>query len=322
MKGKKPIRITTHNYNTPMKKLGTVLLILLSTAAFGQINLADSTAQIIAYWNVGEKQSYSISLQKIRLSGTDTTSNETMTYDVDVTVVDSTANSYVVEWFYHNYKTNSTNEIVKKVIALSEDLKVRIETDEFGSIKGVQNWEEVAAYMKKSLAKVKNDFPEIPQFDQVLQQIEGMYTSKEAIETAAILDAHQFHSFHGGKYTKGEVLEYSMPVANMFKPNKPFDSKVTLYLDEINSSDNNVIIRSTQEVDPKQLSTATFEYLQSMAKTMDVPKPKKEDKVAVANVTTTASRIHETGWLIYSIQTKTIEVPGATNIEERIIEIQ
>lgn len=305
-----------------MNKLLTIILTVFATTAFGQINMADSTAQVISYWSIGDKESYSMSLQKIKLKGADTTENVLMTYDVDIKVIDSTENSYLVEWFYKNYKTNSTNEIVKKVTALSEDIKVIIETDEFGAIKGVKNWKEVSDYMKKSIKPLTDEYKSVPQLEQMFKQIEGMYTTKQGIEAAAIQDAQQFHTFHGGKYLLGEVLEIPLQVPNMYNQNNPLDSKVTLYLDELNPEDNNYIIRSSQEVDSEQLTTVAFDYLKSMSKSMKTPEPKKEDIGQLTNVTTTASRIHGTGWLIYSIQTKTVEAPGATNIEERIIEIK
>lgn len=300
----------------------TIILSLFISNTFGQINMKDSTAQVIGYWNIGDKESYNISLQKIKLRETDTISNELMTYSVDVTVIDSTTDSYLIEWFYHNYKTSSTNEIVKKVTSLSENLKVIIETDELGIIKGVKNWEEVSSYLKKSINQIKSDLKDIPNMDKLFQQIEGMYSSKAAIESVAIQDAQQFYTYHGGKYLLGEILEFSLQVPNMYNPNAPFDSKVTLYLDELNPDDNNFTIRSSQEIDSEQLTNTTFEYLTKMAKTMKTKEPKKEEIGQLTNVTTTTSKIHGTGWLIYSVQTKTVHTLGATNIEERIIELQ
>lgn len=305
-----------------MNKLLTIFLTVVATSAFGQINMEDSTAQVISYWSIGDKQSYSMSLQKIKLKGPDTTENVLMTYDVDITVIDSTENSYLVEWYYKNYKTNSTNEIVKKITALSEDIKVLIETDEYGAIKGIKNWKEVSNYMKKSIQPVKEEFKNAPQFSQIFDQLERMYTTKEGIEAAAIQDAQQFHTFHGGKYLLGEVLENTLQVPNMYDQSKPLASKVTLYLDELNPDENTFIIRSSQEVDSKQLTDVTYNYLKSMSKSMKSPEPKKEEIGQLTNVTTSASRIHGTGWVIYSIQTKTVEAQGATNIEERIIEIK
>ena len=55
---------------------------------------------------------------------------------------------------------------------------------------------------------------------------------------------------------------------------------------------------------------------------MGTPEPKREDLDNFTNETLVASRIHESGWVIYSILTKTVTVDGSSNIEERIIEIK
>jgi len=305
-----------------MKRLLTGILSLAFLGAFGQINMEDSTAQVITYWSKGEKQSYNISVQKIKLKGTDTTSNEIMTYDVDITVLDSTPSSYSVEWFYHDYKTNSTSEIAKKLTSVSEDIKVVVELSDLGTVKGVKNWKEVRNYMQRAIGAIEKDFKEIPNMDKLFKQIAKMYSSKEAIESAAIQDIQQFHTYHGGKYLLDEVLEFSLQVPNLYNAQQPLDSKVTMFLDELNPKDNNYIIRLEQEVDSEQLTNTTYEYLKELAKTMKTEAPKKEDIGQLNNITTTASRIHGTGWLIYSIQTKTTGSEGATHIEERIIEIK
>jgi hypothetical protein len=306
-----------------MKKIFTIIILSLFIAnAFGQINMEDSTAQVIGYWNIGDKESYNVSLQKIKLKETDTISNELMTYEIDVTVIDSAANSYSIEWFYYNYKTNSTNEIVKKMTSLSADLRVVIETDEYGAIRGIKNWKEVRDYLKKSVSQIKNDFKDIPNMDKLLKQIEGMYTSKAAIESTSIKDAQQFYTYHGGKYLLEELLVLSMQLPNIYNPKTPFDAKTTVHLDELNPEENNFIIRSSQEVDSDQLTNTTFEYMKKMAKTLKTKEPKKEEIGTLTNVTTIASRIHGTGWPIYSILTKTVNTMDVTNIEERIIEIK
>jgi len=304
------------------KLLATIITSLFISNVFGQINMEDSTAQAIGYWNIGEHESYNISLQKIKLNLSDTISNEIMTYEVDITVVDSTAHSYLIEWFYHDFSTNSKDESVQKTTSLSENIKVLIETDEFGAITGVKNWKEVRDYISQSMDKLKDEVRDIPNMDKVFNQIEEMYSSKNGIESIAIQDAQQFYTYHGGKYLLGEVLEFTMQVENLFNPKKPFDSKTTLLLDELNPNDYNFIIRSTQEVDSKQLTNSVYDYLKMLSKTLKTEKPRKKHLGKLTNLTTTASRIHESGWLIYSIQTEEVTTMGLTNIEERIIEIK
>lgn len=305
-----------------MKLLHSVLFIISALAVKAQINMEDSTAQAISYWSKGEKQTYAMSLQRVKVKGTDTTSNELMTYDVDITVLDSTENSYTLEWFYYNYKSNTTNELLKKMNALAEDIKVVIETDALGVFKSVKNWQEVRDYVKKALAPMRDEFKSVAQLKQMMDQVEAMYTSKQAIESMAIQDVQQFHTFHGAKYTLGEMLEFQMKTNNLYAPDKPFDTEVTLYLDEINPEDNNYILRATQEINSEQLTKTTVDYLKSLAGKMGVPPPKQEELGTFTNITTTASRIHGTGWVIFSVQTKTVEASGTSNIEERIMEIK
>jgi hypothetical protein len=104
----------------------TTVAILLSVNLFGQINIADSTVQVIGYWDKNEKQSYEISFEKYKLKEGDTTSRELVRYNVDITVIDSTSASYTVEWFYRNYRIETENSIAKKLMSLSENMKVII----------------------------------------------------------------------------------------------------------------------------------------------------------------------------------------------------
>jgi hypothetical protein len=81
-------------------------------------------------------------------------------------------------------------------------------------------------------------------------------------------------------------------------------------------------MRATQEVNKEQLTNATFDYLTKMANIMKIKSPKREDLKDLKNETLTASRIHGTGWIVYSVQTTTVTSDNLTNIEERIIELK
>lgn len=72
------------------KTLFAILLLVTGNTAIGQINMADSTVQVITYWDKGEQQNYTVTHEKIRLQETDTILREFTTYDVEVTVLDQT----------------------------------------------------------------------------------------------------------------------------------------------------------------------------------------------------------------------------------------
>lgn len=308
-----------------MKKLQFLgLAILLSVNVFGQINMIDSTAQVIGYWDKSEKQTYVITEEKIKIADSDTVSRDFYRCMVDVTIVDSTANSYIIDWSYRDYDIQSDNELVLKLSALTKDMTIRIRTDELGAFQEVINWEEVRDFILEATKMLYDETKDIPNWDKLVKQIGDMYSTKESIELAAVKDMRQFYSFHGAMYEYDQEYSVDMKTPNLFG-GEPFDSKVTVWLDELNPEENNFIIRMYQSVDSEQLTNATFDYLVKMAETIDVTSTnslKREDIPPLTTDIFTASRIHGSGWVIYSIETKEVSAEGVTNIEERIIEIE
>lgn len=297
------------------------IILFFSIKTFGQINVKDSTVQVIGYWSKLDKQSYNISYEKLKIKNKDTISRELMQYEVDLKIIDSTENSYITEWYYKNFKIDTDNELVKKITSLSDNISVLIKTDEFGSFLEVVNWESVRDYLNKVTKELKKELKDIPNSEQIIENVKKIYSSKQSIESNAIKDAIQFYSFHGVKYKLGEEVSGDITVSNNFG-GKPFDTKIKYSLDEINSDDGNSIIRMKQVVNSEQLTNETYNYLKrigSFGKNI----PDRKDIPSITNETYTASRIHgETGWIIYSIETKEVKADDTTNIEERIIEIK
>lgn len=300
----------------------TGLLLVLTRICIGQINMEDSTVQVIGYWDNKEKQTYSVSLEKYKVKDNDTTSRELMTYEVDITIRDSSANLYTIEWFYKNFQLSSDDTIMKKIASASRDMSVIITTDEMGSFIEVVNWKEVRDYMDKMISALKKEFKDIPTVNEILKQTLGKFSSKEAIQASAIKDIRQFYTYHGAKYKLGKELSGKLKVSNALG-GEPFDAEVTVLLDEINAEDDNVIIRMWQTVDSKQLTDISYEYVKNMSKKLGTKPPRREDIPPLVNETRTASRIHgPSGWVIYSVETKEIFADNISSFEERIIEIK
>lgn len=149
----------------------------------------------------------------------------------------------------------------------------------------------------------------------------NMYVTKKSIEANAIKDALQFYKFHGVKYKLGEELAGTLETSNNYG-GKPFETDVRYSLDEINETDGNSILRSNEIINSEQLTDATYNYLKKIG-TFENNFPSRNKFPSLANETNTASRIHgQSGWIIYSIETKETTADETTSIEERIIEIK
>lgn len=283
--------------------------------------MPDSTVQVISYWDKGEKQIYSITSEEYKVKAGDTTSREVMHYDVEVTVTEVLDSSITVEWIYRNMQSDSKKPIMQKILNATKDMRVVFKTDELGVFREVINWEEVSDYIRKATADLRKEYSNIPEMTEVINQIEATYGSRKAIESAGIADIQQFHTFHGARYKLGEVLQGTIQVPNILGKD-PFDSDFSLYLDEINEAENTYVMRASQEINKEQLTEATLLYLTTLSKSMKVDPPSRTDIGQLSNNTQTASRLHGSGWLIYSVQTKTVTSNNQTKVEERIIEIK
>lgn len=297
------------------------LILCFSIDIVGQINMQDSSVQVVGYWNKNEMQSYTITDEKYKVQNGDTTAREFYKYDVDITIIDSTANSYTIEWKYKNFDVKADNKLIEK---LSKDVRLTkaiFKTNELGTFQELVNWKEISDEVKRLISAVEQEYKNVPNIDKLFQQMLTIYSSKEAIENNAINEIQQFYSFHGGKYKIGEDIQTSIKTPNNYG-GEPIDSEVEIWLDELNPDDENYILRMSQIADSTQLLNATYDYLSKMSSTLGVESIKKDDLPAIKHQTLTASRMHNTGWLVYSIVDKLIESDNIQKIEQQIIEIK
>jgi hypothetical protein len=298
----------------------SIVLLMLTSNIFAQINITDSTVQVIGYWNIGEKQSFSISEEKYQVKDSDTTSREFTSYTVDISVIDSTENSYTINWYYHDIQIQTDSEILNKLSTLLDSINIKILTDEYGAFVKIINWQEVREFILKGTSLLKDELKDIPNMNKIISQIEKMYSTEESISNAAINEIHQFYSYHGGQYKLGEQINSKIKSPNIYG-GEPFDTDVSFSLDEIRYEDNNSVLRMTQSVNAEQLTKVTFDYLAQMANTMEAPSPKWDKFPTLTNNTWVTTQIHGSGWTIYSIETKEVSALDVLRVEERIIEI-
>lgn len=288
---------------------------------FCQINLADSSISVIGYWDKNEKQTYSISQENYKLKGADTTSREVLKYDVDIVIRDSTAKSYTIDWHYKNFQSSTDNKFTAKLLSITDKLDVIIKTDEMGTFLEVVNWKEIRDYINKALDILAHDFSDIPKIKEICEQVAATFTSREAIESAAIKDILQLYNFHGGKYRLNEQVQGKVKLANIFG-GEPFDADVEMELTTLDTANNSAVIRYVQDVNKEQAADATFEYLKRTSKASGLPEPKREDIPELSIEDKVVSSIHgPSGWVLYSISIREVTADDVTTIETREIEL-
>jgi len=303
-----------------MKVLLSIFSALVVFSASAQINPPDSSVQVIGYWSKQDKQTYRISDSKFKVQGEDTTSVETIRYEVDITVLDSTENSYIVEWHYKNFDVAGSNNFTKSIASIFKDIKVVIKTTEMGAFQEVVNWKEVQGEMKKAFGVIRKQFKTSPNIETLLANVEAQMSSKESIESAAIEDVLQFYTFHGGKYVLNSDVEEQL-VSNGI-PEVPVNVLMTVRLAEINVEEDNAVLRYWKEFDPKQMTDASYEMMRKLVKSSGEKLPLRSEMPEIRYEENVGCRIHgSTGWVIYSVLTKQTATGDAASVEQREIEI-
>lgn len=69
----------------------------------------------------------------------------------------SSSNKRPVEWYYKNFKTDSQNVPVQKIMSIAKDIKVVYRTDELGIFVEVVNWKEIRDYIHNVMDVMQKD---------------------------------------------------------------------------------------------------------------------------------------------------------------------
>ena len=303
-------------------RVKAVFLFLLGFAfpSIGQIDLSDTTAVVIAHWKMNEVQTYKVSAVTNTTEEDNVIASETIIYDLSVKVVDSTQVGYILEWTRKNYEVSTDKDFDLSLIKIVEGIPFWITTDEFGSSIQVLNWEDVGSEIKKRAEVLKETNKDFPERIKKINKLVRQSSSKELLEMTMIMDAQQFFAFHGAKYKFDERIDLKVKVPNNFGGD-PLDANSTLIMDQVNLKQGTFIIRSSQRINPQQLTAVTYDYLSSL-NMVGAELPPFEEFPEVTKLSWGGSEIHgNSGWVIYSVETKQTNNNKMVTVEERTIEM-
>lgn len=299
----------------------SILLFLLSANLFSQINIADSTVQVIAYWDNGEKQDYTVIKTKTKLENGDTISIDSVRYEVELSVVDSTANSYTMQWVYKDVFSDNKNPFIVKTMKTVKGLKVLYKTDERGVYEGILNWEEINQYMQNQYDLFRDLVKNAPDLVEIIDKAQALYANKAVLESSGFKEIKQFHNFYGGAFKLNEIVEAEMEIPTPLS-DKPMQTDVSVILSDIDTENDCYVMESLHTINEEQLADVAFAAAKKIGEGQNIELPKREDFVGFSNETYIFSSIHHWGWILYSESTITITSDNTTNIEECSIELK
>lgn len=303
-----------------MKLIFSILFLVIGSSLFGQIDMQDSTATAIAYWQNGEQQNYKVTEDELIMSGEDTIYFNQDHYEVAIKVVDSNSVNYILEWQVSNLWSVEENAIKAQLFDAQSQIPFLILTNEYGADISVLNWEDVKTHMDKSCDSLSQIYLELPKYVDQINKYKNKYKSKESINEMTIKGAQQLFGFHGAKYKLGETIKGKIKLPNNYGGD-PLSADAIMLLDEILPTNNTYILKFFQNVDPLQLKAVTYDYLKSL--NIDASElPSFADFPTITKQIWGGTEIHSsTGWVIFSQESEQITTGSEITTKDRLIEL-
>ncbi|MBO4761763.1 MAG: hypothetical protein J5520_08425 [Bacteroidales bacterium] len=228
--------------------------LLPSVSSHAQM-LSDSLAQLVAYWEVGDKYSYNSTITKYKIADNDTTVVERETSISTYEVVAADDKMYRLRYTYSTESYNNpvytlVNDAIKRLSDLSP---IEFETDEYGSFQRMLpvEWDKLTDAVLEELindAVEKND---------TLKERKEMFSNmlRSIIQPSTLQMAYQSSieetlKYHGSKYKIGEEYSYQYETHNFYVPEgNTITMNCVFWVDEDATNEDYLTIRSYQEAD-------------------------------------------------------------------------
>lgn len=303
-----------------MKKISLTLAFLgLALSASAQM-MPDSTVQVIAYWEVGDKYSFQVEESKYTIqNGTDTSSVERSAHILTLEVVDATDHSYRLRAKTDDYMNGDyrRDAMTEEIIQQFGNLPFEFETNEYGvferiliSDRDIENIYPVLDAVTEKAAELRGlDGDALLTMKQLMR---AMFT-KEKIEAMFQEEVSPLLSMHGLRLTPGEAIEYESEVPSLIENGDAIATKGVFWADEELTDAYSVVLYDEMVADEKELQKYVSSYLEYLADAVgdNTGGDAREALTAVMNDTeaslneSTVEEVHlDTGWPLHFLYSR------------------
>ena len=250
------------------KTLSLITILLISTNLFSQIDT--TKIAFVSYWSIGDSYNFKISKIKKQWKEGKLTKDQKQDYIANFKVIDSTENSYIINWSYENDLGN-TYKIPEKLLDRFSKYKIteiKYKTSEVGYLIEILNWKEVGDTMNSMIVdiiEVLGDKDEMKKdaLKTALQPFKQIYSSKQGVEQLVLKELQYFHFPMGLEYDITEPLLYDDELPNMLG-GRPIKTKAKLYFENVDFEESFCVIKQELSLDPKDTKDLLKQFFKQM----------------------------------------------------------
>ncbi len=275
-----------------------IAMVLAYLPAFSQINLKDSTVQVVAYWQKGEKYFYDTKSYELLIENGDTSTLFEINGRFSIEVIDSTANSYKLKYKQENtpvLKPLSADDdtVTRMVFNVMEKYMDKINipvvfiTDEYGTFQDIEGIDILQKEMYSIVANMVKDFEK--EFNSILlvdvteEEKKQIMAVVEELFSKAILEQYKdkqsiynnfkeivnLLTFHGAKLNLNKMYRSSSKEVLPVYGDTEIDIEETFYVYEYNPETSWIYIDYYKKYNPEQLNELAFNMAQQIASNVE-----------------------------------------------------
>ena len=236
-----------------MKRLTSFIIAVLAAAAAYAQAPQDSTVNIIARWNAGEKYAYEYSQKEIKIVNGDTTevsyTNAIHIYEI----LEETETSYKVSVSYKDeYSSDPVNNLLSDLLTERYgDPKVIFTTNQYGTLQSIDNIQELSDQivsiiddMVNILINVNEETP-MEQVDMLKEQMKTMFSNHDTIMQIFAEDIGRVLYFHGCGMKLDQEYTGQIQVPSIYPGvDQLFPADVTIWADSEFTDEYSTVCRS------------------------------------------------------------------------------
>ncbi|MCO5206216.1 MAG: hypothetical protein M9928_14370 [Anaerolineae bacterium] len=171
--------------------------------------------------------------------------------------------------------------VLQALMNLSQGVVVEYETNEYGDVVAVRNWEEIARLMQQSLEMVAGMLRDAGLSEAEIAEMEAlispMFASQEQVEAFAMESIQLYHLAYGwSPLEQGSPIIYDSQLPNPFG-GEPFPALGELALINGDFGEGVVLLHWKQSVDPQFVRQIMMQTLVDMAMWMGNDPPTESD---------------------------------------------
>lgn len=298
------------------------LLLCVAMASAGQSST--QTVRLTPRWKKGEKLRYEMHKSRQRLQEGKKPLGYSGRTDVDLEVLEATANGFLISWTYRESRlddpTLAEEPMLRAIAEIVKGRPILLELDSDASLMGVRNWQELRNTYMQALELVLSEMSkaqEDPATIALLRtQLRSMLATRQQIEILGTMEAGIFFQVPGMEFEGAEPIEVKTEIANPFG-GSPFPAIERFVLDAVDTKLGMAKIKRIRTAEPDAATRRLGKIVGDMAGKMGKA-PGPNDKMPKVLLFEDAGEFFvdlATGWIESLKHTRTVKMEGGSQVD-------